>query len=195
MSDDEEAFDWICGADENLSHRRVIGSGGFGEVHEVSVNCDALTIQMVDNANNHPFARKLIHFNRSTKADIKHEVKVMSDLLRTSEPATQNIVTILRHGQLERVLGYYFIDMELGMFDLEAYLKACKEDKGISWASLQDCSPVIVQNGCPPIAKLQNWCTIGAHIASGLKYMHSHQYVHRDLKPANGIQLLRSYNE
>jgi hypothetical protein len=34
---DDEDFSWICG-NENLSHRRLIGHGGFGEVHEVSVN-------------------------------------------------------------------------------------------------------------------------------------------------------------
>ena len=35
MSDDEDNFAWIC-EDENESHRRELGYGGFAEVHEVT---------------------------------------------------------------------------------------------------------------------------------------------------------------
>jgi hypothetical protein len=49
----EVDFSWVSGDDE-LSHRRVIGSGGYGEVHEVtsSIESTELTEQMVDNTNN-----------------------------------------------------------------------------------------------------------------------------------------------
>lgn len=108
-----------------------------------------------------------------------------------------NIVSIIRHGQLESRDDYYFIDMELGFFTLETYIKSSFDSisQDIDWVSLQACSPVIVQRDCSPIAKIENWCTIGAHIALGLKYLHSHRYVHRDLKPANGIYYLRKSNK
>jgi hypothetical protein len=50
MSDNEEEnFAWTCG-DQDISHRRHIGDGGFGEVHEVKSPCpDRLTMQMMDN--------------------------------------------------------------------------------------------------------------------------------------------------
>jgi hypothetical protein len=30
-------FSWTTGGDENVTHRRFIAAGGFGEVHEVAV--------------------------------------------------------------------------------------------------------------------------------------------------------------
>ena len=35
---DVEDFAWACG-DEPISHRRLIGRGGFGAVHEVPPYC------------------------------------------------------------------------------------------------------------------------------------------------------------
>lgn len=37
MSDEEEDFEWTCGDDERISHRRHIADGGIGEVHEVTL--------------------------------------------------------------------------------------------------------------------------------------------------------------
>jgi serine/threonine protein kinase len=132
----------------------------------------------------------VIRFNPSTKAEIKREASIMCDLVNLSESKTLNIVTILRYGHLKPIKGYYYIDMDLGAFTLAnytaSYFDSSRQD--IEWASLQDSSPVVVQRNCSPTAKLENWCTIGAHIASGLKYMHSHRYVHRDVKPENGSQ-------
>jgi len=112
----------------------------------------------------------------------------MSELLRADGAVTENIVGLFKHGELRPPNGYYYIDMELGTFTLEAYLreKLNADIGGLDWGSLSDRSPVVVQRDCSPIARLQNWCTIGIHIASGLKYIHSCRYVHRDLKPANG---------
>lgn len=124
--------------------------------------------------------------------EIQREVRVMSELVCVGESAPLNIVTILKHGKLKSVKGYYFIDMELGAFTLETYISSYYDsaDRTIDWASLQDLSPVVIQRNSSPIASLQNWCTIGSHIASGLKYMHSHRYIHRDLKPANGSPII-----
>jgi len=112
----------------------------------------------------------------------------MSELLSAEGAVTENIVRLFKHGELKPPIGYYYIDMELGTFTLESYITGTLNAGigGIDWGSLSDRSPVVVQRDCSPIARLQNWCTIGIHIASGLKYIHSCRYVHRDLKPANG---------
>ena len=117
----------------------------------------------------------------------------MCDLLNINEFKTLNIVKILRHGQLKPTKGYYFIDMDLGAFTLASYIASYFDSsrQDIEWASLQDCSPVVVQRNCSPTTKLENWCSVGAHIASGLKYMHSCRYVHRGLKQENGSRIHR----
>ena len=79
--------------------------------------------------------------------------------------------------------------MELGAFNLEDYIGSQFSsvevpDLGIDWACCR--SPSLVPRNCSPITRLKNWCTIGAHIVSGLSYMHSLRYVQPDLKPANG---------
>lgn len=34
----ESEFDWTCGGDSRITHRRFIDNGGYGEVHEVSLS-------------------------------------------------------------------------------------------------------------------------------------------------------------
>jgi len=36
MSDDEADFEWTCGNNTKISHKRHIDNGAVGEVHEVS---------------------------------------------------------------------------------------------------------------------------------------------------------------
>lgn len=139
------------------------------------------------------FARKVIDIRRSTKQEVKREADIMSELCRSDKTEDLNIVKILRHNTLPGSKGYYFIDMELGAFTLEDYVKSYfgTVDLDVDWTS---CKPAIVPRNCSAITRIDNWCTIGIHIASGLSYMHSRRYVHRDLKPANGNPFLRNSN-
>src|SRR5690348_9565870 len=100
------------------------------------------------------------------------------------------MVAIIRHGLLKPLNHYYFIDIELGVFTLEYYLASYFDpaNRVIDWASLQGCEPAVVQRECSPILRLENWCMIGSHVASGVRFMHSNNFLHRDLKPANGTQ-------
>jgi len=142
------------------------------------------------------FARKVININASGREHIKREADIMSELASVGRTENLNIITIMRHGRLQGVARYYFIDMELGSFTLEDYIRwhFGFTDLDIDWPVYTK-ERSIVERNCSPIARLENWCTIGLHIASGLKYMHSHRYVHRDLKPANGIQHLSKSNK
>lgn len=133
----------------------------------------------------------MIRYHPSAETEIKAEATIMSLLKDSTDCTSQNIVIILKHGELKLPFGYYhFIDMELGDFDLDTYIRAHFRDEvnGVDWASLHGAAPAVVQKDCSPIERLQNWCTIGAQIASGLEYMHSCRIVHRDLKPANGTR-------
>lgn len=131
------------------------------------------------------FARKVIDIRRSTKQEVKREADIMSELCRSDKTEDINIVKILRHDTLPGAKGCYFIDMELGAFTLEDYIKSYfgTVDLDVDWSS---CKPAIVPWNCSALTRIENWCTIGTHIATGLSYMHSRRYVHRDLKPANG---------
>jgi hypothetical protein len=38
----DDSYGWICGDDTKISHQKPIGSGGYGEVHEVSLRVMAI---------------------------------------------------------------------------------------------------------------------------------------------------------
>lgn len=157
-----------------------------------NVSCEVCSkiaiIQCVNSAQ--VFARKVVPFvEDSTQDKVKDEAHIMSELVSAGKSGYRNIITILRHGQLKP--AGYFIDMELGDFTLESYIYSYfgSSDHNVNWASFQGRGPVVVEKNCDTIASLENWCTIGCHIASGLDHIHSLKYVHRDLKPANGSQI------
>jgi serine/threonine protein kinase len=132
------------------------------------------------------FARKIIRPTGSfTTNDIENESHIVSSLLEHGRH--ENIVDILRHGRLN---DWYFIDMELCEFDLYEYIAHHHTDTispAVAAIDTTSTLTVIVNKDCSAIVRIQNMWTIGGHIASGLKFMHTYKVVHRDMKPRNGI--------
>lgn len=155
------------------------------------------------------FARKTIRCTSGiTKSDIEREANVVSLLLKAG--GHKNIVTILDQGWLKNVLNCYFIDMELCDLTLHDYtLYHHTSTSPAAVASIETLmpdatimaidkttkyitstvGPALVSKSCSASVMAHNLWTIGAHIAGGLEFMHSHHFAHRDLKPRNGITL------
>src|ERR1700737_2401720 len=118
------------------------------------------------------FARKILRpFAGVSKEDINNERRAILQLNERKHP---HVLEIFGHGFIPDS-PYYYIDMELGNFDLEQYLQQ-KE--------LANMLPVgrssIVPHNATLQARIHNIWTIIHQIAEGLRYMHSQHLVHRD---------------
>lgn len=100
--------------------------------------------------------------------DVLNELRTLQRLHDAGEHP--NIVSVYGHGKLRD--NFYFIDMELCSYDLEAHLY----NRGLG-------------------NEARNWlnmleiCGIMENISSGLTFMHRFYQVHRDLKPRNGTEI------
>ena len=97
--------------------------------------------------------------------------------MRTETPAI-HIVRIFRHGWLKSsgrrgaVLPVYYVDMEIGLINLEDYIK-----------SIFSRNPLAYPPEDHPSLKI--W-RIMQEIATGIDFIHRRGIIHRDIKPANG---------
>jgi serine/threonine protein kinase len=200
-------YAWIMEGDDRILHKKRIGSGGFGDVHEVPFNSRHVPNVLLDDCQGHrsgilhfsdsgmlmvykPFARKIVRcIGAITNADIENEARVISLL---QEDAHSNIVTVLDHGWCKSSLRYYFIDMELCDFTLHDYIVYQRGDViDLQIQEMEFLAPIFIPKNCTLLLRLQNLWAIGIHIALGLEHMHSKSLVHRDLKPGNGTQALK----
>ena len=125
-----------------------------------------------------------------TAQDVEDEIRAIKALRELDEHP--NLVRILRDGLLQFSL-YHYIDMEPCDINLLNYIRG--ERSGIPTVddTLAFASPSFVERDCPPTLKLRNIYTIMSHIASGLAFIHQHNYVHRDLKPENSNCLCQRF--
>ena len=92
-----------------------------------------------------------------------------------------NIVQVIHHGRLD-FSSYYFVDMELCDWNLNAYIYHSRLQ------TLSVARPHFVNALIRSIRNNEIW-NIMKQITSGVDFIHRHRQVHRDLKPANGIYL------
>lgn len=136
-----------------------------------------------------PFARKLVRLTSDvSKKDIEREAEVVTSLCKHG--GHENIILTFGHDWLASSLVYY-IDMELGDFTLTEYMRYLNggTSSGIDFDTIQFSDSVFICKDCPWPERMRNTWTIGSHIARGLEFMHSREYVHRDLKPSNGTSI------
>jgi serine/threonine protein kinase len=94
---------------------------------------------------------------------VENEIRAIRRLCEPSR--NQNIVTVLRHGEV-RDAAFYYIDMELCDENLEEYMRR-HTSSGAAMTKLQI-------------------CVIMRQIANGVAFIHENRLVHRDIKPRNG---------
>jgi serine/threonine protein kinase len=135
------------------------------------------------------FARKLVRpFSGFGESEILNEARVITALcgVGTNHP---NIVNVLRQGWLPTG-PYYFIDMELGDFNLDTYIHQHLTSR-LDLNPEKHNSPTFVHSGSSSVLeKAHNALVIMKEIADGLSYMHSLGEVHRDLKPSNSSSIM-----
>src|SRR5438045_2702384 len=132
-------------------------------------------LQQASGANQKPFARKIVR-----PADLENEIRVIKKLC---EQPDDNIVQILKHGELPNSL-FYFIDMTLCNKSLHDHIQT-QAKAGTLPVDLFHQGD---QNRLFFHKIVENVIVISVDILRGLEFFHGTlREVHRDLKPQNGI--------
>lgn len=121
------------------------------------------------------------------KSAVENEVRVISSLMQIGPNI--NVVRIYRHGWMKDYFNLYSIDMELCDFTLSDYIEyRVGKNKDVPLNVLEAPPPnVLVAKDASAVQLACNVWTIGIHVARGLDFLHSNNYVHRDVKPRNSI--------
>lgn len=126
--------------------------------------------------NSKVFARKIIRpFGDTTSECIEKELQTTSKLCLQNPH--QNIVTVFKHGMLDR--EYYHIDMQFCELNLDTYIYR-------RWSTeLEGKLPEFTGPHVPSEVRMSQFWEIMTDIARGLEFIHLQKVIHRDIKPRN----------
>ena len=188
MTEVRNRHSYMTGDDNRLRHRRFIGCGAYGNVHEVLPSKNYLTssftiypqdwlnpVRRVTHTEK-AFARKLLHIPGADRKEIDREVRAITKLC--GKGTHKNILSVLKFGELPNS-AYYFIDMELCDLNLDTYIH--RTDTPNPSESI----PYFIRDASADLKASQIW-NIMREITAGIEFIHGQNMVHRDVKPANG---------
>ena len=130
------------------------------------IDVQNLTFTSISKSRRVVFVRKVIRtVGQVNGDDIAREIRTIKN---TSEPGHENVVQIIDHGWLRGLTGLYFIDMDLLLFNLEAYIHS-----------------ETIRFPCRFFRSKPSQLQTLRQVVSGLAYIHEKEEIHGNLKPTN----------
>ena len=161
----QKDHEWTTLKDPDIIHRRLLGYGGYGIVHELQNLKSRQVYRPQIFLIYQVFARKFLS-RIANPIGVHNELDKIKRLCQKNQ---QHIVSVFGSGNFE---GHVYFDMELCNCDLDTYNKAR------FMVSLDSAF-------FPEHVRVTQIWSIMSQVVTGLSFIHGQGFIHRDLKPQN----------